>query len=257
MVDLPRGQTAAPDDGREASSDESESEETSESEQPSDEEDEEEKPDEEEEEDDKPDEEEEEDDKPEEEEEEEDDKPEEEEEEEDDKPEEEEEEEDDKPEEEEEEEGKPEEEEEEEKDKKAVASWEGCSAADKLSWGLTAVVEQRCPTCNEKVPHQFARHARRCYKCDRCKRFFQFPSHRDNCAQQMAQDEENRSKKGYSECPICSRVIKNMATHIRKVHQQDPSLFSGRKSRIGDKEERAKSAKLQSAYGRKVRDVIF
>jgi hypothetical protein len=254
MVDLPRGQTAAPDDGREASSDESESEETSESEQPSDEEDEAEKPEEEEEEEEKPDEEEEEDDKPDEEEEE-DDKPDEEEEE-DDKPEEEEEE-DDKPEEEEEEEGKPEEEEEEEKDKKAVASWEGCSAADKLSWGLTAVVEQRCPTCNEKVPHQFARHARRCYKCDLCKRFFQFPSHRDNCAQQMAQDEENRSKKGYSECPICSRVIKNMATHIRKVHQQDPSLFSGRKSRIGDKEERAKSAKLQSAYGRKVRDVIF
>jgi hypothetical protein len=119
------------------------------------------------------------------------------------------------------------------------------------SWGL-ARMEKCCPTCNEMVPHQFARHARRCYQCVRCHRFFQFPSHKVNCEKQLAQEEANRGKKGYSECPICRKVLKAIATHIRKVHKQDPSFYSGRKSRFGTKEQRAKSAKMLSAYGRKV-----
>jgi uncharacterized C2H2 Zn-finger protein len=118
-------------------------------------------------------------------------------------------------------------------------------------------LDNKCPTCSLKVPHQYARHVRRCYECERCHRFFQFPSHKVNCEQQMAEAEANRGKKGFAECPICGKVLKNMATHIRKVHQQDPSLFSGRKSRFGTKEQRKESAKMLSSTGRKVHIYFF
>jgi uncharacterized C2H2 Zn-finger protein len=70
----------------------------------------------------------------------------------------------------------------------------------------------------------------------------------------MADAEANRGQKGFGECPICGRVLKNMATHIRRVHQMDPSLFSGRKSRFGTKEEREESSKMLAESGRKVKD---
>ena len=128
---------------------------------------------------------------------------------------------------------------------------EDISDMPSTSSGFAFSQPERCPTCQDLVVVNFKRHVRRCYECELCHRYFTFPSHKANCAKQLAEQEANRGKKDYSDCPICKKVVKFVATHIRLVHKQDPAIFSGRRSR-GTQEQRAEASKVQKDYGRKV-----
>jgi hypothetical protein len=110
----------------------------------------------------------------------------------------------------------------------------------------------RCPTCQDLVVINFRRHVRRCYQCTLCNKFFTFPSHKDNCAKQLAKQEANRGKKDYKECPICKKFVRFVGTHMRTVHDQEPSIFSGRRARTGTTEEKEEASKVRKDYGRRV-----